>query len=141
MRTAYPSQMQEADLAHTSPGLPQRIGGFGASCSPETSLLLQMPKENRGMLRTLGDVGVGCCCGEDCFVQEWAPPRKVGSWLERECEVPADGFIFTASIDSLDYFGFRLPSYVPFCRHSHSKVTSTRGIPPRQCLCYVGDSE
>ena len=56
-------------MAHLSPGLPQRIRGFGASCSPETSLLLRLPRANEAAKDTWSICRrrCGCCCGEDCF--------------------------------------------------------------------------
>ena len=52
---------------------------------------------------------------DESFPQTWPPRENQMLVGEEESEIPADGFIFTAKRDILNYFEFRLtsPRYPP----------------------------
>lgn len=85
--SAHSKLSQKAKCSLSSPGLPQRIGGFGASCSPETSLLLKNCQDSKrqqgggcvtkGHLVTSESVGVDDVAARICFARNRAPKEKV----------------------------------------------------------------
>ena len=96
---AHSKQSQKADLT-LWPGLPQRIGGFGASCKFETRLLLRHAKIERdsrgdGSHRTCGHLGYWVWDGVAARIvsQKKAPPEKSQMLVgEGKSEIPAGWF-------------------------------------------------